>query len=80
MVSTRRKKAVVSTKFIEDSNESDGNDAYQDEEYVSVFLFAVYSPNFIQVHLMHVMERMMTMWRRTKRQCQPLFLSNICLI
>jgi len=36
MVSTHRKKAVVSAEFIEDSEESDGNNAYQDEEYVSL--------------------------------------------
>ena len=35
MVSTRRKKAAVSAEFIEDSDESDGNETYQDEEYVS---------------------------------------------
>jgi hypothetical protein len=38
MVSTRHKKAVVSAKFIEDSDESDGKDTYQDEEYVSPHL------------------------------------------
>lgn len=36
MVSTRRKKAVVSSEFIEESDESDGNESYQDEEYVSL--------------------------------------------
>ncbi|KIJ90324.1 hypothetical protein K443DRAFT_126525 [Laccaria amethystina LaAM-08-1] len=32
MVSTRRKKAAVSAEFIEDSDESDGNETYQDED------------------------------------------------
>ncbi|EDR00939.1 uncharacterized protein LACBIDRAFT_312694 [Laccaria bicolor S238N-H82] len=31
MVSTRRKKAVVSTEFINDSDESDGNETYEEE-------------------------------------------------
>ncbi|EDQ98351.1 uncharacterized protein LACBIDRAFT_303646 [Laccaria bicolor S238N-H82] len=31
MVSTRRKKAAVSTEFIDDSDESDGNQTYQEE-------------------------------------------------
>ncbi|EDQ98601.1 uncharacterized protein LACBIDRAFT_335817 [Laccaria bicolor S238N-H82] len=31
MVSTRRKKAVVSTEFIDDSDESDGNETYEEE-------------------------------------------------
>jgi hypothetical protein len=39
MVSTRRKKAVVSTEFIEDSDESDGNDTYQEDACVSLHFF-----------------------------------------
>jgi hypothetical protein len=35
MASTRRKKAVVSTEFIDDSVESDGNETYEEEGYVS---------------------------------------------
>ena len=42
MVSTRRKKAVVSTEFIEGSDESDGNDTYQEDECVSLHFF-IYS-------------------------------------
>ncbi|EDR00997.1 uncharacterized protein LACBIDRAFT_333681 [Laccaria bicolor S238N-H82] len=32
MVSTRRKKAAISAEFIEDSDESDGNETYQEED------------------------------------------------
>ena len=39
MVSTRRKKAVVSAKFIEGFDESDGNDTYQEDECVSLHFF-----------------------------------------
>ena len=39
MVSTRRKKAVASTEFIDDSDESDGNETYQDEGYVPRLCF-----------------------------------------
>lgn len=39
MVSTRRKKAVVSMEFIDDSVESDGNETYEEEGYVSRLRF-----------------------------------------
>ena len=42
MVSTRRKKPVVSAKFIETSDGSDGNDTYQEEEYVSLSFYFIF--------------------------------------
>ena len=39
MVSTCQKKAVVSAEFIEGSEESDGNDIYQEDECVFLHFF-----------------------------------------
>ncbi|EDR14698.1 uncharacterized protein LACBIDRAFT_321919 [Laccaria bicolor S238N-H82] len=40
MVSTRRKKAAISAEFIEDSDESDGNETYQEEDHLPTELYS----------------------------------------